>query len=437
MDKTFHKNIFRALEYRNFRLFFFGQGVSLIGTWMQHIAMSWLVYRMTGSALMLGVVSFLSQIPAFILGPFAGVLADRRDRKKIIIITQSLAMVQAFILAYLTLSGRIEISHIILMGVLLGCINALDIPARQSFLIETIEKKELLGNAIALNSMAFNVARLIGPSIAGVIIAGMGEGVCFLINGVSFIAVLFCLLSIKTTARKHAAKIKNIWGSIKEGIDYAFGFEPIKFILIIISVSSLMGASYIVLMPVVAREMLGGGPKTLGLLMASIGVGAIVGTLYLASKKGALRLGRIIPISSALFSVGLIMFALSRYLWISALLLVIIGFGFMAAMASSNAVLQTIVEDDKRGRVMSFYSMAFMGMTPLGSLLAGVMANKLGVRATLILSGLFCMSTSLIFLNKMPKLIKMIHPIYEKMGMTPELAKGISAASQLTAAPED
>lgn len=420
---SFFNNIFRTLAYRNFRLFFVGQGISLIGTWMQYIAMAWLVYRLTNSALILGLVGFSSQIPAFLLSPFAGVLADRHDRRNILLITQILAMIQAFILAFLTFTGAIAVWHIVLMGIFLGIINSFDIPARQSFVIEMVEKKDALGNAIALNSLMFNMARLIGPSIAGILVAFAGEGVCFLLNGISFLAVIICLMAMRTNVNKAKMRHKNVMRGLKEGFDYAFGFAPIKSILMLLGAISLLGASYVVLMPVFAKDVLRGGPKTLGFLMAAVGVGALIGTLYLASQSGMPRLSNIIPVSSAIFSIGMIFFSFSNNLWVSMAILVAIGFGFMVQMALSNTILQTIVDDDKRGRVMSFYSM-FMGMTPLGSLMAGYLANNIGASKTIMISGSFCAFASILFAAKMPYLKSAARPIYEKISIAPEIVQG-------------
>ena len=400
--------VFHTLKYRNFRIFFFGQGISLIGTWMQHIAMSWLVYKMTNSVFMLGVVGFASQIPAFILSPFTGVLADRHNRHKILLLTQLLAMLQAFILAFLTLTGNIAVWHIIAMGVFLGCVNALDIPARHSFILQMIEEKENLGNAIALNSMMFNLARLIGPSVAGVLIAIAGEGVCFLINAISYLAVIASLLAMdkEIKIRKDKKVSYDIFKDLKEGFDYAFGLPPIRAILLLLGIISLMGMSYAVLMPVFAKDVLGGGPYTLGYLMAAIGLGALTGTAYLALRKKPLTIGNLLPASAGIFGLSIIAFSFSHNIWASLPLLFVSGFGIMVQMASSNTILQTIVDDDKRGRVMSFYTMAFMGMAPLGSLLAGGMATRLGVSNTLIISGACSIIASVIFVFKAPFLKK-------------------------------
>ncbi|MDP2921704.1 MAG: MFS transporter [Candidatus Omnitrophota bacterium] len=416
--------VFRALKYRNFRIFFIGQGISLTGTWMQTIAMSWLVYRMTDSAFMLGLVGFLSQIPAFIFTPFAGVLADRHNKRRMLFFTQSLAMIQAFTLGFLALTGNIEVWHIIVLGVFLGCIGALDIPVRHAFLTEMIDGKEDLGNAIALNSMMFNVTRLIGPSIAGLLIAMVGEGVCFVINGISYVAVIISLMAMKMSASDKAEiqkKPYNILKDLKEGFDYVFGFRPIRDILLLLSVISMMGMSYAVLMPVFAKDVLGGGPHTLGFLMAAVGLGAFTGTAYLASKKNAVLLSNMLPISTGIFGAGIILFSLSYVMWVSLLLLFIAGFGIMVQMASSNTILQTIADDDKRGRVMSFYTMAFMGMAPIGSLLAGWLATGLGARNTLIISGISCIIAAVIFAFRVPYLKKIVRPIYVKMGISSEI----------------
>ena len=431
------KTIFRTLRYRNFRLFFAGQGISVVGTWMLQVAMGWLVYRLTSSALLLGVVGFASQIPTFVLSPFAGVIADRANRHRLLIVTQTLSMVQALILAALTLTGAIQVWHIITLGFLLGCINSLDIPVRQSFLVELVEKKENLANAIALNSLMFNSARLVGPSIAGIVVAVFGEGICFLINGISFLAVIWSLALMKVLPRQPRHKDTRILDGAREGFTYAFGFAPIRFILSLLGVTSLVGMSYVVLMPVFARDILKGGAQTLGFLVASAGVGALIATVYLASRKTVLGLGRLIPISASTFAAGIMLFSLSRNLWLSMALLAVAGFGMMANMAACNTILQTIADDDKRGRVMSFYTMAFMGVAPLGSLIAGALAGRIGVTATLVIGGSLCIAASAVFATKLPAIRALVHPIYRKIGIIPEVASGVNVASELVVPPED
>jgi MFS family permease len=396
--------VFRTLRYRNFRIFFFGQSISLIGTWIQHIAMSWLVYRITNSPFMLGLVGFSSQIPAFILSPFAGVLADRHNRHRILLLTQTLAMLQAFMIAGLAITGNIKVWQIIIMGIFLGCVNSLEIPARHSFILEMIEEKEGLGNAIALNSMMFNIARLIGPSIAGILIALTGEGVCFLINGISYFAVIGSLLAMKISNRKGKTKHDSVIKDLKDGFNYAFGFLPIRAVLFLLGIVSLLGMSYAVLMPVFARDILHGGPQTLGFLMGAVGIGSLAGTIYLAARSRVIMLGNILPLSAGMFGLSIIVFSFSHNLLVSLAVLFFAGFGLMVQMASSNTILQTIVDDDKRGRIMSFYTMAFMGMAPLGSLLAGALASKIGVLHTLVISGAFCIIAAIIFAFRIPVL---------------------------------
>lgn len=419
-DANSLKLIFRALSHRNYRLFFGGQGISLIGTWMQQIAMSWLVYRLTDSALLLGVVGFTSRIPTFLLASLAGVLADRWNRHRVLVITQTLSMIQAMILAILVLTGAIAVWHIIFLSLSLGLINALDIPTRQSFVVDMIEKREDLGNAIALNSSIVNGARLIGPSVAGMLIATLGEGMCFLLNGLSFIAVIFALLAMKITPKKREAQSSKVFQGLKEGFSYAFGFAPIRSVLLLLGLVSLMGMPFTVLMPIFAEKILHGGPQALGFLSGATGVGAIAGSIYLASRKSVLGLGRIIVISSNLFGIGLIGFSLSRLFWLSLLMMLLTGFGMMVEMASSNTVLQTIVEEDKRGRIMGFYTMAFMGMVPFGSLLAGTLANNIGAPNTVMIGGVACILGSLLFAKKLPSLRRITRPIYVEKGIISE-----------------
>ena len=419
-DANSLKLIFRALSHRNYRLFFGGQGISLIGTWMQQIAMSWLVYRLTDSALLLGIVGFTSRIPTFLLASLAGVLADRWNRHRVLVITQTLSMIQAMILAILVLTGTIAVWHIIFLSLLLGFINALDILTRQSFVVDMIEKREDLGNAIALNSSMVNGARLIGPSVAGMLIATLGEGMCFLLNGLSFIAVILALLAMKITPKDRETQSSKVFQGLKEGFSYAFGFAPIRSVLLLLGLVSLMGMPFAVLMPIFAEKILRGGPQALGFLLGATGVGAIAGSIYLASRRSVLGLGRIIVISSNLFGIGLIGFSLSRLFWLSLLMMLLIGFGMMVEMASSNTVLQTIVEEDKRGRIMSFYTMAFMGMVPFGSLLAGTLANNIGAPNTVMIGGVACILGSLLFAKKLPSLRRIARPIYVQKGILSE-----------------
>jgi MFS family permease len=427
----------RALGHRNYRLFFSGQSVSLVGTWMTRIATSWLVYRLTGSELLLGVVGFAGQIPSFLLAPFAGVLVDRWNRHRLLVVTQVLAMLQSLALAILALTGVINIRHLIWLSVLQGVINAFDMPARQAFVVEMVERREDLPNAIALNSSMVNAARLIGPSAGGVIIAAVGEGWCFMIDAVSYLAVIASLLAMHVAPRALGrAKGANMLRQLREGWTYAARFAPIRDVLILLALVSLVGMPYTVLMPVFANQVLRGGPNTLGLLMAASGVGALSGAVFLASRKSVLGLGKYIPLTAAAFGAGLISFSFSRSLWLSMLLMVVTGLGFMVQMAASNTVLQTIVDEDKRGRVMSFYTMAFMGTAPFGSLLAGSVAERIGAPLTLMFGGLGCIVGAAWFALSLPRLRRDVRPIYVRIGILPEMAQGIHTTSELSVPPE-
>jgi len=427
------KIIFRSLQYRNYRLFFSGQSISLIGTWMQRIAMPWLVYHMTGSTLLLGIVGFAGQIPTFLLAPVAGVLTDRLSRYRVLLVTQIISMIQAAILAWLCIAGVIQVWEIVVLSTILGCVNAFDVPSRHSFVIDMVEKKEDLGNAIALNSLMFNGARLIGPSIAGVMLAATGEGICFLLNAISYVFVIISLLMMKLHIKETKKNETHILKELSEGFRYTFGFAPIKHLLILLSVSSLMGMSYSVLMPVFAKEILHGGSHTYGFLMGAAGFGALLGALFLASRKSVLKLGRIVPSSAILFGAGLLGLSFSRIFPFSLLLMIFIGLGMMMQTAASNTILQTITDDDKRGRVMSFYTMAIMGTAPFGSLMAGGLAKFIGTPWTIFIGGFASIIGGLFFLRKLPELKALVRPVYVKMGIIPEVAAGIQSASEQSA----
>ncbi|MBN2513890.1 MAG: MFS transporter, partial [Sedimentisphaerales bacterium] len=402
--------IFRSLQYRNYRLFFFGQMLSLIGTWTQQIALPWLVYRMTGSVFLLGVVGFAGQIPVFIVTPFAGVLTDRWNRYYILIVTQILLMVQAFLLTALFFSGRIQVWHVIVLMVFMGLINAFDMPTRQAFVIAMVDNREDLGNAIALNSMMFNSARLIGPSVAGLVIAATNEGICFLVNGISFVFVIASLLMMKINPQEPKSRKSHVLHEMKEGLVYMYGFMPLKYIILLLALVSLVGMPYTVLMPVFAGKILGGGPHTFGFLMTAAGIGALAGAIYLASRKSVWGLERILPMATAVFGFGLIAFSLSRQLWLSLPLMLITGLGMIIQIAACNTLIQTMVEDDKRGRVMSLYVMAFIGTAPFGSLLAGTMATHIGAPKTLMIGGVFCVAGAMLFARKLPQLRHSMRP---------------------------
>lgn len=420
-DATRMRPFLPALKSKNYRLYFGGQGLSLIGTWMTQVATIWLVYQLTDSALLLGIVGFIGQIPSFFIAPFGGVLVDRFNRHRILVITQILAMIQSLALAALALTGIINIWQIIFLSMFQGCINAFDAPARQALVPEIVERKEDLANAIALNSSLVNGGRLIGPAIAGLLIATVGAGVCFLIDGISYIAVIAALLAMKLKPRKIPVKTANPLQRLKEGFTYAFGFPPIRAILLLLALFSLMGMPYTILMPIFATKILHGGPQTLGFLMAASGVGALIGAVYLSSRPSVLGLGKVIAFSPAILGSGLIIFSLSRVFWLSLLIMLLIGFGAILLIASSNTVLQTIIEDDKRGRIMSLWAMAFIGIVPIGNLFAGLLASRIGAPNTLIIGGSFCILGSLLFAKQLPTLRRLVQPIYTKAGILPKV----------------
>ncbi len=392
----------RALRHRNFQLFFSGQLISLIGTWMQSVAQSWLVYRLTGSALLLGAVGFASQIPVFLFAPLGGITADRVNRRYIVIATQNAAMVLAFILAALTLSHRVQVWHIFVLASLLGVVNAFDIPGRQSFLVEMVGREDLM-NAIALNSSMFNGARVIGPAIAGILVAKIGEGWCFFGNAVSYIAVIIGLLLMRVQSPVRAAMTSPL-EHMMEGFRFVERTAPIKALLLLLGLVSLVGMPYVVLMPIFADQILHGGARGLGILMGATGVGALFGALTLAFREGVKGLGRWVAWCCAGFGASLVVFALSHTFWVSVLLLLPVGYAMMLQMACSNTLIQVMVPDALRGRVMAVYSMMFMGMAPIGALLGGVLADRLGAPHTVAIGGLACLLGAGWFALHLPKI---------------------------------
>jgi MFS family permease len=426
----------RALRHRNYRLFFGGQIVSLAGSWITTTATSWLVYRLTGSAVLLGLVGFAGQFPAFLLGPFAGILVDRWDRRRLLVWTQIMSMIESFALAVLTLSGHITVEWILAFNIVQGIVNAFDMPGRQAFLSELIDDRRDLSNAIALNSSMVNVARLLGPSIAGIVIATTNEGWCFAIDGVSYLGVIGALIAMRMAPRPAPGARPGAWQQFVEGWRYAFGFRPIRSIILLLALVSLVGVPYSVLMPIFAATVFHGGPHTLGFLMGASGCGALVGALWLATRRSVIGLGRIIIIACASFGAGLIAFSFSTVLWLAVPCLVVAGFGFIVQMASSNTIIQTIVDEDKRGRVMSFYMMAFLGTVPFGSLIAGWLSSRIGAPHTLLLGGLCCLSGAAWFAWELPIIRVAVRPIYIRMGILPQVAAGISSAAELSVPPE-
>jgi MFS family permease len=414
----------RALRHRNFRLFFVGQGISVIGTWMTRLATSWLVYRLTHSALLLGVVGFSGQIVSFLLGPFAGVWVERLNRRLLLLCTQALAAVQSLALAALTLAHVITLWEIIALSAMQGLINAFDMPGRQSFLIQMVEDRNDLGNAIAINSSIANGARLIGPAIAGLVIAAFGEGWCFLIDGISYFAVIASLLwmRIKPLEGYVRRKAGSMIEQMREGWDYVRNFAPIRTVLLLFALISLMGWPYSVLLPIFAGQVLRGNAHTLGWLTGASGVGALASGLSLTLRKSVVGLTRMVQIAAALLGSALILFGLSRTLWLSIGLMVLVGFGLMQCAAASNTIIQSLVTEDKRARVMSYYTMAFFGSAPFGSLFAGALAHRIGAPHTIMVTGAFCIAGSIWFTLQLSKVRAVMRPIYRQMGLLPNAA---------------
>ncbi|MDD5563755.1 MAG: MFS transporter [Thermoanaerobaculaceae bacterium] len=422
----------RALKSRNYRLFIAGQGVSLIGTWIQQIAMSWLVYTLTRSAFLLGVVGFSSQIGTFVLSPVAGVVADRLNRHRLLVLTQSLAMAQALAIGVLVLVHAVAVWQIVVLSLFLGIVNAFDMPARQAFLVEMIEDRADLPNAIALNSSMVNGARLIGPAVAGLLIAAAGEAACFLINAASYLAVIAALLAMRIPAHAPRGPARRVWPELREGFAYTFGFAPIREIILLLGLASVAAMPYATLMPIFAVQILHGGASTLGFLSGAAGVGAFIGAIALASRRSVLGLGRWIPIACGGFGAALIGFSLSRSLPLSLVLQAGAGLAMLTHLAVSNTILQTLVGDEWRGRVMSFYAMAFMGMMPFGSLLAGALAHRIGAPHTVMLGGAVCIAGAALFAWRLPVLRRLVRPVYLERGIVPEVAAGIAAATRVS-----
>lgn len=391
---------FRALKHRNYKLFFFGQCISLIGTWIQQIAVSWLVYRLTHSALLMGFIVFCSSLPSLLLSPFAGVFVDRINKYKALIVVQALFMLQAFILAVLTMTGVINIWHVICLNIFAGFIMTFDMPLRQAFVVKLVEGSEDLVNAISLNSTIFNLARLIGPAVAGILIAKTGEGICFLVNSLSFIAVIISFFMMEINVPVQRAYKSDVLKELSEGVKYAFNSIPIRIIILYMGTVSLFGMFYPLLMPIYAKEILHGDAQTMGFLMSSAGIGALFGALYLAGRKSINGLEKWVSLASLLFALGLLGLNFVDKFPLALGLLFMIGFGFVIIMASCNTLIQHLVEDDKRGRVMSLYTMAFMGTAPFGSLCSGAIAHNIGVPHTFLLSGLIMLVVAFIFSTK-------------------------------------
>ncbi len=457
---------FRALNHYNYRLFFGGQGISLIGTWMTRVATSWLVYEITREGWILGIVSFSGQIPILLVAPLAGAWVEQANRYRILIATQALSMIQSFALAALSLAHIIDVWQIIVLAAMQGLINAVDTPARQAFLVELIEDRRDLSNAIALNSSMFNGARLIGPSIAGLLYAEVGAGYCFLIDGISYIAVIAALLAMRVKPHVVQPRKHNIWHDLVEGYFYVYRLTPLRAIFLLLGLLSIFGIPYGTLMPVFADSLASdaeghavrtierphnvtsatdptsqasaAGARIYGFLLAATGTGALCGALFLASRSTIVGLGRVIAFNATMFAVSVIVFAFSRWLWLSLLTSFTAGFGMMAHMAASNTIVQTVVDDDKRSRVMGFYTMTVLGMTPIGSLFAAglvVLLNRLfgttgtpfGARYTVAIGGLLSLAGVIYFIVRLPALRKAARPMFERAGVLPQIATGLES----------
>jgi MFS family permease len=410
----------RAFRHRNYRLFFAGQGTSLIGTWMQQVAMSWLVYRLTGLPSLLGLVGFISMMPMFFMTSVAGVFIDRWNRRRLLLATNALAMIQASVLSILTLTGHIAVWHVIVLGFFLGIVNAFDMPTRQSFVIEMVERKEDLNNAIALNSAMFNGARLVGPAVAGLAVAAFGEGICFLLNALSFVAIIIALLSMRVNPKPRTSGTGKPFEGFRQGYRYAFGFMPIRYCLLLLTVMNFIGMQYATLMPVFAKDVLHGGAHTQGFLVSASGAGALVAALYMASRKNPLGLEKLAPASLAFFACATLGYSASHNTVLSCALMIASGVGMMMVLISCNTIIQSVVEEDKRGRVMSFHAMATLGTMPFGSLLAGTLATHIGAPYAVALAAACCLVGSLFFALKSSALRTLARPVYVAHGIIRE-----------------
>lgn len=412
-------NTFRAFNHRNYRLFFAGQGISFLGSLMQSAAQGWLVYRLTDSAFMLGLVAFTGQFPAFFIAPFAGILSDRIDRRKLILAADILQMLQAIVLAALVIFGAVKPWHIIILSSILGIANGFEMTTRHAIVPDIVNNKNNLGNAIALNSGMFNLARIIGPSIAGFVVAYYGEGMCFAINAASYIAIIYALLAMKLPVNKYGGTATRPMNDLKEGYKYVFSFKPLRDIIFLMAFISLTGSSVIILLPVFARDILNGGPQMLGFLMAALGTGALTGAVYLASRKSIPGLGRVIVAALLVFGTAVCCLAFVSDKWPALFLLMAAGSGMMMHMASSNTLIQTIADDDKRGRAVSFYIMAFSGFGPIGNLIAGYAAKNFGVKITVLCAGFMTLAGAAVFAYNLKKMRVLLEPVYIKRGVLP------------------
>ena len=421
--------VFSSLKNRNFRLYFGGQCVSLIGTWMQQIAMSWLVFRLTGSVFLLATVTFMAQIPILVVTPYMSVFVDRFNRRSLLVVTQSLSMIQALLMALLTLTGWIEVWHIMALSLMIGLINALDNPTRQSF-YPSLVPKENLGNAIALNSAVINGSRLISPAVGGVLIGLLGEGICFLLNGVSYVAVIIALLMMRIQPNREKIVKQRVWEDMRDGYLYVVHDMPIRSLLLLMSAISFFGLPLMTFIPAYVKTILGGESEMLGLLLSCVGVGSFMAALYLAARKSVLGLGKVVMLSGALLGIGLAAMSFVTVPWVAAVLCVPVGFMIIAVVASINTLLQTLSREDKRGRVMGYMAMAFTGMAPVGSMALGAVEKFVGLQSIILLSGICCFTASLVFEHYRPVVRKYARPVYVEKGIIKEIAESIGSAEE-------
>ena len=408
---------FRALRHRNYRLFFTGQGLSMIGTWLQQVALGWLAYRISGSAWLLGVIGFCGSIGILVLGPLAGIVADRVNRRRALFVTQGLMLAQSAGLAILTATGHVEVWHLVAFALWLGIVTAFDVPLRQSLYVHLVDDRADLPTAIALDSLLVNTARIVGPALAGLLLGLVGEAVCFALNALSFVAVIIAIARLRWPRESHAASPDGWWRSWVEGARWAFGFPPARAMLALVAVLSWTIMPYSSLMPVYAKDLYGGGPYTLGLLLAAAGAGALLCMVYLANRRTIRGLGRVIAGAAAVAGLALAAFSYLRVFPLALVLMAMVGGGLILAGASSHTILQTIVDDRLRGRVSSFYAMAFLGFAPLGNLAAGALAERFGVPATFLLNGVVCVAAAAWFWRRLPALAEWMHPVYRRLGI--------------------
>ena len=411
---------FRALNHRNFRLFVYGQSVSLIGTWMQLVSVSWLVYRLTNSAFLLGCVGFATQIPTVLLSPLAGVAADRYDRRRILLVVQVLSMLQAAMLAYLILTKTVAVWHVVVLGIFIGIVNAFDIPTRQAFISEMVDDRKDMNNAIALNSSLFNSSRLIGPAVAGILIAAFGEGVCFAFNAASFIPIIVALLMMRIVARPQTGVQRHAVTEIKEGIRYAVKFVPIRTLLLLLTAVSFLAGGLQTLLPVFVREVYHAGPRAFGFVTSMSGVGALFGSLYLAGRRTVVGLGRTIGAAAIGMGIFFALFGFVTGFYVAGAMAFGMGISMILVIGSTNMVLQTIVEEDKRGRVMSLYGAALIGMAPVGSIVAGAVAGRVGLPVTVVGGGILCLLAAWIYWHNYPYFRSQLRKVYVQKGIIVE-----------------